>query len=81
VAVAGDTEVAEVDEVGLSSVRVEPIGDRFVYRTRVTEVVCAGQDKTGLPRNLLKSTTRNWLPATLRRSSSSRAGIGLSAAV
>jgi len=28
VAVAGDTEVAEVDEVGFSSVRVEPIGDR-----------------------------------------------------
>ena len=41
VAVAGDTEVAQVDEVGFSSVRVGPIGDRFVYRTRVTEIVCA----------------------------------------
>src|SRR5882762_2275746 len=37
VAVAGDTEVVEVDEVGFSSVRVEPIDDRLVYRTRVTE--------------------------------------------
>ena len=43
VAVAGDTEVAEVDEVGFSSVRVQPIGDRVgSHRTRVTEVVCAG---------------------------------------
>src|SRR5262249_24148639 len=30
VAVAGDTEVAEIDEVGLGSVGVEPVGDRFV---------------------------------------------------
>src|SRR5258705_10000959 len=30
VAVAGDTEVAEIDEVGLGSVGVEPIDDRFV---------------------------------------------------
>src|SRR6478672_2995815 len=52
VAVAGDTEVAEVDEVGFSSVRVEPIDDRFVYRTRVTEVVCASQDQHGLATKL-----------------------------
>jgi len=45
VAVAGDTEVAEVNEIGFSSVRVEPVGDRFVYRARVPEVLCAGQDQ------------------------------------
>ena len=29
-----------------------PIGDQFVYRTRVTEVVCAGQDQHGLAAKL-----------------------------
>src|SRR5947209_6341193 len=52
VAVAGDTEVAEVDEVGFSSVRVEPIDDRFVYRTRLTEAVCTGEDQQHLPATL-----------------------------
>ncbi len=52
VAVAGDTKVAEVDEVGFSSVGVEPIDDRFVYPTRVTEVVCAGQDQHGFAAKL-----------------------------
>ena len=68
---------AKIDEVGFSSVRVEPIGGRFVYRTRVTEVVCAGQDQHGLAAKLAEIHDA---PATLRRSSSSRAGIGLSAA-
>src|SRR6476659_9829421 len=52
VAVAGDTEIAEIDEVGLGSVGVEPIGDRFVCRARVAEVVRAGQDQHALAAKL-----------------------------
>ena len=63
----------------LASPRV--IGDRFVYRTRVTEVVCADQDQHGLAAKLAEIRDAQLAAGNIRRSSSSRAGIGLSAAV